>query len=571
MKLIIRQYLTLLKESGELDKLLPDLLLSMSIPPVSKAQKGVRQAGVDVAAVGKHPETGNKTLFLFLIKQGDMGRSDWNTGQQAVRPSLDEIKDVYIQNNVSPAHKNLPVKIVVCTGGELKQDCQQDWTGYIKNNEQSGSLEYEFWGGDELAVYIEKYLFNESVLPEELQSKLRKTLALLSDADYNYSDYYAILDELLLKADFGDVKKSSVQNKILKTLRTINLCQNIIFHWAESENNIRPAIYCSERTVLNAWDLIRKHKLDHNKKIVLGYLDIYRTLVLVYNEYAKKVQPHCALKNGFSGYSHDYILECLNIFENLGFLSNAGLLFLSDAMLRQDENIFNASKAVANMLKQFISNQKATKSPCYDGHIIEISQAIYLLQYFKEEEFIKNWIYEIINSVSFSYFRMNKYFPIQSDNFDDLVELNSEDIDKRKLFELSTLLPILAQWSLVLGMDDIYSMIQKSVTKDFPNCTLQIWYPDEETDALLYTTNAANESGNSEAPITLEASIDEMKNRIRLVQERTIPFEKLSSVNATLVYLPILASRHFRTPMLPFYWQSNLINAELEIPEATSA
>lgn len=45
MKLIIREYLTLLKESGELDRLLPDLLLSMSIPPISRAQKGVRQEG----------------------------------------------------------------------------------------------------------------------------------------------------------------------------------------------------------------------------------------------------------------------------------------------------------------------------------------------------------------------------------------------------------------------------------------------------------------------------------------------------------------------------------------------
>ncbi len=64
MKLIILEYLHLLKESNELDRLLPDLLLSMSIPPLSYAQPGVRQAGVDVVAIGKDPETGIKTLFL---------------------------------------------------------------------------------------------------------------------------------------------------------------------------------------------------------------------------------------------------------------------------------------------------------------------------------------------------------------------------------------------------------------------------------------------------------------------------------------------------------------------------
>ncbi|RLF31810.1 MAG: hypothetical protein DRN08_07415, partial [Thermoplasmata archaeon] len=77
MKLIIREYLSLLKESNELDQLLPDLLLAMDIEPISRTQTGVRQYGVDVAAVGID-EDGKKTLFLFTIKQGDIGRTDWD-------------------------------------------------------------------------------------------------------------------------------------------------------------------------------------------------------------------------------------------------------------------------------------------------------------------------------------------------------------------------------------------------------------------------------------------------------------------------------------------------------------
>jgi len=560
MKLIIREYLALLKESDELDRLLPDLLLSMTIPPISHAQKGVRQAGVDVAAVGKDPDTGKKTLFLFVIKQGDMRRSDWNNGQQAVRPSLDEVKDVYLNNNVAPRHKKLPIKIVVCTGGDLKQDCQQDWTGYRKNNEKKGVLEYDFWGGSEFSIFIEKYLFNENVLPSEFQSKFRKTLALLSDPDYDFSDYYFILDALLLRADYGDITKKFTQNKILKSFRTINLCQNIIFFWAKSEDNIRPAIYCSERTVLNAWDVIRRYEIYKNKKILSAYMDLHGTLIHVYNDYAKKVQGHCNVKNGFSGYSNDYILECLSIFENLGFLSTSGLLFLSQASLEKNNTLFEASKAVMEMLKSYISNQMAAHSPCYDGHIIEISEAIYLLHYFEEDEFIENWIQEIINSVSFSYRYMNKYFPIHSDSFDDLVELNSaENINKKQFFELSTLLPILSQWCVALGQDETYLMIQKLATENFPDCTMQIWYPDEETDALLYSSNAAHESGNVEAPLSLSVSIQEMKSRIKLVQEKTILLDEFSSCKLGLPFLPILASRHFRTPMLPIYWQSELI------------
>ncbi|MCW8128509.1 hypothetical protein [Microbulbifer halophilus] len=133
MKLILREYLALLKESDELDALLPDLLLSMSISPISQPQKGVRQGGVDVAAVGKHPETGDKALFLFVVKQGDLGRRDWDSSEQSVRQSLNEVRDVYLHGHVKPEHKKLPKYIIVCTGGDLKQDTQQAWSGYIIN------------------------------------------------------------------------------------------------------------------------------------------------------------------------------------------------------------------------------------------------------------------------------------------------------------------------------------------------------------------------------------------------------------------------------------------------------
>ncbi len=61
MKLVIREYLSMLRESGELDALLPDLLLSMDIEPISKAQVGVRQYGVDVAP-GSEPTLKTRAL-----------------------------------------------------------------------------------------------------------------------------------------------------------------------------------------------------------------------------------------------------------------------------------------------------------------------------------------------------------------------------------------------------------------------------------------------------------------------------------------------------------------------------
>ncbi|MBJ6474404.1 hypothetical protein JGT24_23945, partial [Enterobacter hormaechei] len=56
MKVLISQYIRTLKERNELDRLLPNLLLSMSIVPLFTTQTGTRQYGVDIAAIGKDPD-----------------------------------------------------------------------------------------------------------------------------------------------------------------------------------------------------------------------------------------------------------------------------------------------------------------------------------------------------------------------------------------------------------------------------------------------------------------------------------------------------------------------------------
>lgn len=558
MKLIIKEYLTLLKESDELDSLLPDLLLSMGTEPISRPQKGVRQDGVDVAAVGVD-ENGIKTLFLFTIKQGDIGRSDWDGNNQAIRSSLNEIKDKYLTSGIDPRYKALPKIIVLCTGGDLKQEAEKNWNNFIDREQEVGRLEYEFWGGDKLAILIERHMFNETIIPTELQSRLRKVLALLSDPDYDLIDYYYILDNLLFKIDYGDITKQSTRKKVWKSLRTISLCQNIVFYWSKEEGDLRPAINCSERTVLNGWEFIRKNNLYKSKKTISIFNEFYKTLFNVYTHYFTKIQKHCYVPNGFSGYCNNHIQENLNLFEHLGFISTGGLLCLYDFVATNNEELFKSSKIVTDALKNFLKNNLALRSPCYDEHIIEISEAILLLTTLKEDKFVNEWIEQIVEHIVFAYNSMGQYFPIQSDSFDDLVALNiSKSMEKEELFKMSTLLPILAHWSATLGLNDTYTIIQNISTNVFPQCTLQIWYPDENTDEQLYTCNASR-SGATEAPILLPSDVEEMKKLIQQVQKNTIKFRDISSIKHGLNILPIIASRHFRTPFLPFFWQINFI------------
>ena len=49
MKPVIREYLASLRERGELDAILPDLLSELGYTVISRPSRGTRQFGVDVA------------------------------------------------------------------------------------------------------------------------------------------------------------------------------------------------------------------------------------------------------------------------------------------------------------------------------------------------------------------------------------------------------------------------------------------------------------------------------------------------------------------------------------------
>ncbi|MGV0820825.1 hypothetical protein [Martelella sp. AMO21009] len=118
MKLILKEYLTSLKERGDLDKaLLPNLLSAMGLQVLKTPMIGTRQDGVDISAVGQLPDDDQKYLYLLCVKAGDVGRNDWDTGPQSVRPELQEILDVYIGSKISKEHQDLPIKICLCMGG----------------------------------------------------------------------------------------------------------------------------------------------------------------------------------------------------------------------------------------------------------------------------------------------------------------------------------------------------------------------------------------------------------------------------------------------------------------------
>jgi len=559
MRLILKEYLTLLKESKELDALLPDLLLSIGYETISLAQIGATQYGVDIAAIGKDSDD-IKKMFLFTIKQGDIGRNDWCENKQAVKQSLDQIRDVYLNYFIPNQYKKLPVVIIVCTGGKLKQELNLEWNGYLKNNESPGKRDYVFWDGDRLSLLIEENMLNENILPENLRSLFRRTLVKLTDSDYNFEDFYQLLSELMFQTKYDDIKKQSSKKEVKKMLRTVHLSLNIIYFWARKENNLKPALYCAERTILIFWEFIRINNLFEKEWICSILNEIYQSFQKIYIDYFVKIQKHCYVLNGFSGHYSEFFFESINIFEHLGIIVTLALNehFKISHQKLLDINIKKNINNIVATVKELINNNQSLLNPVYDNHMNEISATIFLLSEYKEFEFLEQWIRDLFEHIWYSYTYLGMNFPIYTDSIDDLIALNiSKQIQKEKLFEISSLIPSLAQWCIVLNFKDLYKYIKNRVTKDFENCTMQLYYPDIEIDKYLYSKDASRESGFSEAPIILK-SFDEMKKRIAEVKSKRISKEEISSIKYSFTVLPFIAFRHFRTPMFPMYWQDRI-------------
>ena len=241
MRLVLREYLSMLKEAGELDDLLPDLLVAMGLDPLSRPIRGIRQFGVDVSAVGADPEDGRRKLFLFVVKQGDITRSNWDTGEQSVRPSLNEIFDTYLHTQVRPEHKDLPKKIILTTNGELRQNVEPNWAGYARKHASDhsayGELQLEFWGADHLAILLEQYLLDEYLFPESAQKQIRKTIALADQNEEEPRFFYSLVEETLFQRGLPVDQTPSAQRKRQHALRLINLSLNIVFHWCRESGN----------------------------------------------------------------------------------------------------------------------------------------------------------------------------------------------------------------------------------------------------------------------------------------------------------------------------------------------
>jgi hypothetical protein len=181
MKLMLADYVGSLKERGELDAIFPDLLSELGFHVISRPAIGAVQRGVDMAAVG-NGEDGERKLFLFSVKAGDLTRLEWDSGVQALRPSLNEMLDDYIPNRVPARYRKLKIVICIVVGGNIQQTVQPLVTAFT-NKETTDKISFQEWNGDHIAELLLAGPLREKLLPKALQSSFQKAVAMVDEPD----------------------------------------------------------------------------------------------------------------------------------------------------------------------------------------------------------------------------------------------------------------------------------------------------------------------------------------------------------------------------------------------------
>ncbi len=556
MKLVLTQYLASLKERDELDVIMPDLLSEIGLNVISRPARGTRQYGVDVSAVGTLAD-GVRSLYLISIKPGDLRRSGWDTGEQSLRASLNEIRDVYIEKHIPKSYKDLPVVVVLCLGGELHEDVLLNVHSYM-DQKSTDRISFQLWNGDALASLLLSGILREHALPDTWRSDLRKAVALVDEPDVSFGHFSRFL------SDIADQCRPP-RRAHLTAVRQIYLAVWTLYVWARDAGNIEAAYLCSERAMLIGWTLVKDHLPDKPKKAP-HFSQSMQRLIALHNTIADDylityIKPRAKMLHGLTSAvpSHASLDINLRLFDILSRVGTRGLWLLHAFYLLEFEGRTEEAKNLrehlhdtALLLADTINNNPILCTPIKDNQAIDINIACLFLNKMGCNQPVQNWIQQTARATIFAY-NSNTAYPCMFDEYRDLVDHPRDESGYREEATAgSILVPTLAVWAATTGDTDTLAGLADFASGAYQHSTLQIWYPGPSTEMHLYRGSANH--GVSANPIAIGRTSDDMLAPIKSECARSDAFSSLSVLKYGLWPMLASASRHHRFPVPPHLW-----------------
>jgi hypothetical protein len=554
MKLEITDYIASLKEEKELDQLIQDLLREYDFEIVFGPQKGERQYGVDLYAVGDDWEDDIRKVFLVTVKQGDFNRKNWQGSVQAIEPSLREIVTIFIRNNISSEHKDLPIKIIVAHNGINISAIQQNWRAFTESYPQ---FEFSIWQLETISNLVTNKMVNENAISADARPLLRRIIIYLDRPDYNFTEYVQLLDDL-----FSHIKRAgTIKKQDIRQLRKINLILSIILSFCKKENDIRLALKATEITVLRFWKFISENEetIDNDYSLEFARATSIRQRVCM--DYLERISPVCNVKDGFSKGTHDPVSYTMLVYEHLGFIALGGLEFIQVAELVEKSNLESltaykeTARVFANALVQLCNNNSIVFNPRADDHIIEWNLVFSLLYKLHRKQDIEKMLFELIKRIGNAKVLLH-LAPVFNNNVDEIFSLGT-DHKKRQSYDYlsSTLLTTIAEWTVVVNNEQLYHALVKLKETQFDTVELVLWHPDSTTEGIFFIQKALPGTGYTLTGITLPSNFQDLKLSIKNDLSFNCKESAFRLFHHKLWCIGLTACRHYRTYIFPYYWR----------------
>jgi hypothetical protein len=560
MRLLIREYLGLLRERGELDAILPDLLTEMGFIVFSRPSVGTRQHGVDIGAVGIDDEDGKRKVFLFSVKVGNLTRSDWNVGQQALKPSLDEILHVYIRSRLPVAYAKLPIIICLTFGGGVDESIRSDVEGYIALN-RSERIDFRQWDGDHLAKLIDEGPLGDSLLGKEIRRDLRKAAATVEEPDLAFAHFARLVSRLT------DSRPAHAAQRFGR-IRQMILSLWIMFAWAREAGNVEAPYRSSELALLIAWHVLKsdlggRGKASESAGLLIN--DLVKLHHNIFDElYAGQVLPHADRLHAVSmavGSSNPLDVN-LKLFETIGRVALRGLWLvwqaneeLSAPAPVEDGTVAEQIDALASSIIALVRNNPALLAPVTDHQAVDIMLAVTLLV--TRPQFratLDQWIDRLLATSIFAYKSHGRY-PTKYAGYWQLAAHPAERTDayRHDATNAATLYPLLALWAEALGRNDLVAALAKWKADDLTHSTFQLFYLDHDSEDRLY--RGGEWHGAAVTGLPLETGKQGLLAFVRRENDVMTAYYDLSAVRLGHWPIVLTACRYHRLPLPPQIWR----------------
>ncbi|MBM3552238.1 MAG: chemotaxis protein [Alphaproteobacteria bacterium] len=553
MKLLFRSYLASLREREELDAILPDLLSELGFHVYSRPQRGTAQAGVDIAAVGKD-EDGERKLFLFSVKQGDLTRQSWDGTPQALRSSLNEILDSYVPTKIPKRYQDLKILICLVFGGDMQEQVRGAVSGYIKKHSTT-KISFDEWNGDKLAGLLLQGILREEIMPKALRSYFQKAVALVDEPDIAYQHFARLAYEL--------IKGANDEKSRVRTARQLYIALWVLFVWARDVDNVEAPYRASELVLLNIWNLLRRYigkKSSAAGKAITAVLRhaIQLHLTIACELLERKILPHVGTQDGISMAirTHSSVDVNLKLFDVLGRIALTGL-WLYWIIERDPDATCKAATQdqvarLASMGYQLINNNRALFLPLHDQQAIEIALFLVLAVALNEND-ARTWLHEMVERIAFTV-RTHGRYPCVFTEYRDLVAHPRERTDDylKEATSGSILIPLVAAFLSALDNLEALERLVDLKAKELQHCTLQLWIPDESSEEGIYV--GAHNHGVALCDLPLSATGSELLKTVRDACNQSKDFNNLSAIATGYWPIILTACRHFRLPVPPQFW-----------------